>query len=204
MATKYSDVALVVGAGVRCRQPNGTTRTATVAYINKDNTLDLIYASTLDADGLSTALAMDEENNVPMARITLLKDFETETPLTTPTATPINPSKNKPRASAEALIIQANHIKEEAGQLFKVKDFEASYSKYNEALLTLGSQRPGVGCTVLVRETGKQEFAVTFVPALISIVNESSKTVDVMYSAVTSRKKRKQRRAQEGERAPSS
>ena len=196
MATKYSDVALVIGAGVRCRQPNGTTRTATVAYINEDNTLDLLYASTVDADGLSTALAMDEENNVPMARITLLKDFEAETPLTT-TATPINQSKNKPRASAEALIIQANHIKEEAGQLFKVKDFEASYNKYNEALSTLGSQQPGVGCTVLVREQGKKgkkEFAVTFVPALISIVDESSKTVDVMYSAVTSRKKRKQRR----------
>ena len=80
MATKYSDVALVVGAGVRCRQPNGTTRTATVAYINEDNTLDLLYASTVDADGLSTALAMDEENNVPMARITLLKDFEAENP----------------------------------------------------------------------------------------------------------------------------
>ena len=180
MSSKYSEDAINVGKTVRVTQQNGTTRTATVAYVNEDSTVDVIYFNdNTDADGLSTSNQNDEENEVKMSRIVLLKEFEDGT---TTTATPASSqSKNKPAASNEALVLLATQLKKEAAILFDLKDFEAAYNKYQSALLTLGSQKPGVGCTVLVQEKGKKEFAFRFVPALISIVDESAHTVDVMY-----------------------
>ena len=50
---------------MRCVQPNGRARTATVAYINDDGTVDLIYDSAGGgADGLSASNVADEEDGV--------------------------------------------------------------------------------------------------------------------------------------------
>ena len=56
MSSKTNDTDnLTIGTVVRCEQPNGTMRTATVAYINKNSTVDLIYSSSAVADGLSNS-----------------------------------------------------------------------------------------------------------------------------------------------------
>lgn len=160
---------------MRCAQPNGHTRTATVAYVNEDGTVDLIYDSVEGgADGLAASNIADEEDGVAMARICVLQGTVAQ-------------------VEAEALaagggmgdgsIARAERAKDEAGVAFKLKDFEAAHGKYSEALSVLGSnQRVTVGSTVLIREKGAKEFSFHYVPALVSIVDDDAQTVDVMYA----------------------
>ena len=162
-------------------------RTATVAYVNDDNTFDLLYSSSSSADGLSISTATDEEDNVPIQRLTLVvddggneqKDSMGDTIITTTTTTTTSDADT---TTNEDRIRQAERLKSEAGVLFQLKDFEAANEKYKESIASLGSIKPCVGSTVLVREKGKREFACQYVPALISIVDEEKKIVDVMYT----------------------
>ena len=165
-----------VGGRVRCAQPDGRMRTATVAYVNNDDTVDLIYDSVEGgADGLAASNIADEEDGVAFGRLTVLQGTVAQ-------------------VEAEALatgggtgdggIARAERAKDEAGVAFKLKDFEAAHGKYSEALSVLGSnQRVTVGSTVLIREKGKtKEFSFHYVPALVSIVDDDTQTVDVMYA----------------------
>ncbi len=177
VGSKTGEAAPSIGSIVRVSQSDNTMRTATVAYINDDRTIDLIYTSnSSNADGLSISSLSDEENNVHPSRIVLLNDFEETTP-SSPSPSTSSPISNESRVS------RAERIKDEAAVLFSLKDFEAAYLKYKSALHILYStDKPCVGSTVLVREKGKKEFAFQFVAALVSIVDETLKTVDVMYA----------------------
>ena len=161
---------------MRCVQPNGRARTATVAYINDDGTVDLIYDSAGGgADGLSASNVADEEDGVRLHRLTALQGTVAEV-----------------EAEAEALateggsvggLARAERAKDEASASFKLKDYDAAYEKYREGLGVLGwNSRITVGSTVLIREKGAKEFAFHFVPALVSIVDDAAQTVDVMYA----------------------
>jgi tetratricopeptide (TPR) repeat protein len=200
MSSKTNDTDnLTIGTVVRCEQPNGTMRTATVAYINKNSTVDLIYSSSAVADGLSNSTTNnDEEDSVPMHRVHSLHDFEDATH-----SGSSNTSTGNTKTST-GTVRRAERMKDEASMLFKLKDYEAAYEKYQEALqalsptqtnTTTNTNTPCVGSTVLVREKGKKEFAFHFVPALVSIVDEQ--TVDVMYHA--NRKKDRKKDVEEEE-----
>ena len=158
-------------------------RTATVAYVNDDNTFDLLYSSSSSADGLSSSTATDEEDNVPIQRLTLVvDDGGNEQKDSMGGSSSISSSSEADTTTNEDRIRQAERLKSEAGVLFQLKDFEAANEKYKESIASLGSIKPCVGSTVLVREKGKREFACQYVPALISIVDEEKKVVDVMYT----------------------
>ena len=169
MASKFGhEFNFVVGGRVRCQQADGRTRTAAVAYVNDDGTVDLIYDSSGGADGLAASNVADEEDGVDPARLTVLTGTVAE-------------------AQAEAQAVCARGRIGARGHkgcchVFALKDFEAALGKYNEALSVLGSQQVTVGSTVLIREKGSKEFAFHFVPALVSIVDSTAKTVDVMYA----------------------
>ena len=73
MASKFGhEFNFVVGGRVRCQQADGRTRTAAVAYVNDDGTVDLIYDSSGGADGLAASNVADEEDGVDPARLTVL------------------------------------------------------------------------------------------------------------------------------------
>lgn len=176
MASKYHDVHVEVGSRVRCRQQNGRMRTATVAYVNKDGTVDLIYElSGSAADGLAASNQADEEDNVHTDRLVPLAEFEDDQE---------RGSRGDPEMASAigASLSRAERIKDEAGVLFKLKDFEAALLKYKESLNCLGTQKVNVGSTVLIQEKGNKEFAFHYNAALVSIVEDDTQTVDVMYA----------------------